>query len=400
MKVAYFDCFAGASGDMILGSLVDAGIDVSDLEAALRPLQLSGYRLHAGRERRGPISGMRVVVETSSGGRPTRRSLRDIEAILDGSSLSQAVIEHARRAFRRLAEAEARIHGIPEESVHFHEVGAVDAIVDIVGAFAGLELLGVGQTYCSAFPCGGGTVQSSHGTLPLPAPATLALLAQAGAPVRRAPVEAGELVTPTAAAILTTAAAAFHQPDMTLQGAGYGIGTRDHPQLPNALRLWIGEMGEEQVSEAVPMGEVQLLETNIDDMNPEFYGYISDLLFQQRALDVWCTPIQMKKGRPGTLLSVLARPLDAAVLAGLLLQHTSTLGVRVQHLRRWEAEREVLPVTTALGPAHVKVKRWLGSVRQMSPEYDSCAILARQHGIPIADVYRIVEAAAWAATES
>lgn len=387
-KVAYFDCFAGASGDMVLGSLVDAGLSLTELRTALGALPVAGYSLEARQEKRGPISGTRVLVEVSEKGH--RRTLGDIEGIIGGADLPGAVRDGALRTFRRLGEAEARIHGVPVDQVHFHEVGAVDAIVDIVGAFAGLHLLGIEEVYCSPLPGGGGTVQSSHGTLPLPAPATLALLAEAGAPLRPPPVEAGELVTPTAAAILTTAARAFRQPEMTLRSVGYGVGTRDHPQLPNVLRLWIGE------SSAVPgpTGDVHLLETNIDDMNPEYYGFISELLFQHRALDVWCTPIQMKKGRPGTLLSVLARPLDAAELANILLQNSSTLGVRVHELRRWEAERETLEVRTDLGTATVKVKRWEGKVLHIAPEYESCAALARQHGVPIAEVYRIVERAA------
>lgn len=390
IKVAYFDCFAGASGDMVLGSLIDAGLAISELDSALKGLRLDGYELSARREKRGPIAGTRVVVEVSEKGH--RRTLGDIERIVNEATLPEPVKTRAVQTFRRLGEAEARIHGIPVDQVHFHEVGAVDAIVDIVGAFAGLHLLGIEEVHCSPFPAAGGTVQSSHGTLPLPAPATLALLAEAGAPVRPAPVEAGELVTPTAAAILTTAAVGFRQPEMSLRAVGYGVGTRDHPQLPNVLRLWIGE----SINAPGPTGEVHLLETNIDDMNPEFYGFISELLFQQRALDVWCTSIQMKKGRPGTLLSVLARPLDAAGLANILLQHTSTLGVRVHELRRWEAERETVEVRTDLGTATVKVKRWEGRIRHIAPEYESCAALARQHGIPLAEVYRTVEAAAWA----
>ena len=392
MKVAYFDCFAGASGDMVLGSLVDAGLPLATLEEALRVLPVHDYRLEATKERRGPITGTRVSVIVDSGPKH-RRSLQDIQQLIDNARLPKTVQESALDAFTRLATVEAGIHGVPVQDVHFHEVGATDAIVDVVGAFLGLELLGVRRFYCSAFPGGQGTISGSHGTLPLPAPATLGLLAQAQAPVRPAPkttTDLGELLTPTGAAILTRAAAYF-QPEMTLQAVGYGVGTRDHPELPNLLRVWLGEAPEGPV----PAGEVQLLETNIDDMNPELYGYVSERLFEWGALDVWWTAIQMKKNRPGTLLSVLAKPQDANTLAAVLLAETSTLGVRTQTLRRWEAERDQIEVATPLGPARVKAKRWDGKVQRLAPEYESCAALARQHRLPLAEVYRIVEAAAW-----
>lgn len=383
---------------MILGSLVDAGLPLEQLIGGLSALGLHEYRLVARKEQRGPISGTRVLVQLSPDASTHRRSLADIQHIVEPAPLPPTVKAASLGAFERLATVEARIHGVPVEQVHFHEVGAVDAIVDVVGAFLGLQLLGIDQVFCSAIPCGPGTLDSSHGMLPLPAPATLAVLAEAHAPVKPAPVTTtplGELVTPTAAAILSEAAS-FRQPEMNLESVGYGVGTRDHPELPNVLRLWLGQT-EDAHGDA--SGEVQLLETNIDDMNPEFYGYVAELLFRERALDVWCTPIQMKKGRPATMISVLARPPDASRLAGVLLEHTSTLGVRMHSLKRWEAERETLTVDTALGPAAVKLKVSSGTVRHVAPEYDSCTALARKHNLPLAEIYRQVEAAAWRALE-
>ncbi len=401
MRLAYFDCFAGASGDMILGSLVDAGLSFTALDTALRealpgPL---GFALECGRERRSSLSGTRVHVSLlAEGPAHQRRTLADILAILDEAALSPAVRERTVTAFRRLAAVEAGIHAIPEEQVHFHEIGAVDAIVDVTGAFLGLELLGVEGVHCSPLPAGGGTTGSSHGVLPLPAPATLALLAEAKAPICVPPPGArGELVTPTAAAILSTIAR-FTQPAMRLESVGYGAGARDNPQLPNLLRVWIGESleaAEPARDPSLPAPQVQLLETNIDDMNPELYGYVVERLFQCGALDVWCTPIQMKKGRPAITLSVLARPAIAPEIAALLLRETSTLGVRVHTLHRWEAERAVVQFDSSLGPVKVKVRREQGRANHVAPEYESCIALARQTGLPLLDVYRQVQTEAW-----
>ena len=391
MKIAYFDCFAGASGDMLLGALVDAGLPLDLLREQLRGLPLEGFRLEGTSEHRGPMTGTKisVLVEPAAG---PRRSLADIEALLTAAQLPPGVVRDARQVFRRLAAVEARIHGIPAQEVHFHEVGATDALVDVVGALLGLELLGVQKVYCSPLPAGGGVVHGGHGPLPLPAPATLGLLAEVGAPVVPAPVaghDIGELVTPTAAAILTTVTT-FRQPAMALKSVGYGLGTRDDPRLPNVLRLWLGE---EQAT--VGMTEVQVLETNIDDMNPELYGYVAERLFAEGALDVWYNSIQMKKNRPGTQLNVLAYPEAAPRLVALILQETSTLGVRTHILRRWEAEREVIEFESSLGPASVKIKRWEGRIANVAPEYEACRALAQRHNLPLGEVYRRVEAEGW-----
>lgn len=401
MAIAYFDCFAGASGDMALGALVHVGLPLGQLQSALRRLPLGGYHLEARTERRGPISGTRlsVVLEPPPGGQG-RRTLADIETLLAAADLSRNVKEAALRVFRRLAAAEARIHGIPVPQIHFHEVGATDAIVDVVGTLVGLELLEVEQVYCSPLPGGPGTVASSHGVLPLPAPATLELMAEVGAPLAPPPAGiegVGEMVTPTAAALLSTIAV-FQQPPLLLERVGYGVGARDHPALPNVLRLWLGQAQYDAAAQDDQLStrQVQLLETNIDDMNPELFGYVAERLFQEGALDVWYTSIQMKKSRPGTQLNVLALPEHTAALVALILHETSTLGVRTRTLTRWEAQREVQRFESSLGTVAVKVKRLGGRVVHIAPEYEDCRALAQRHSLPLAQIYRRVEAEGWA----
>ena len=397
MTTVYFDCFAGASGDMILGALVDLGAPLDAVRAGLASLPVGGYRIETVPDRRGPLTGTRLsVVLEPSHDHEHHRSLSDITAILAGSTLPPAVVEQATRVFTRLARAEAQVHGVDVQEVRFHEVGAVDAIVDVAGSVLALQLLGVDRVACSALPGGSGYVKSAHGVLPLPAPATVALMAEAGAPMFAPPATTrplGELITPTATAILTTLAE-FRQPSGRIAKVGYGIGQRDHPELPNALRVWLCEEAPAAAGGAAPTGEVQLLETNIDDMNPELYGYVAEQLFTQGALDVWFTPIQMKKNRPAVQVSVLARPPMANALAQVLLRETSTLGVRTRLLSRWEAAREVVTFESSLGPAAVKVKRLDGRVVNVAPEYDACRDLAQRHGLPLQEVYRRVAAEA------
>ncbi|MBI2864265.1 MAG: nickel pincer cofactor biosynthesis protein LarC [Chloroflexi bacterium] len=397
MKAAYFDCFAGASGDMILGALLDAGLSLATLTSELAKLRLPGYELDGRRDKRGAIGGTKLTVKLTGGESDSpHRQLADILAIIDQSDLAPPVKERASSVFRRLAEAEAKVHGVPIPAVHFHEVGAVDAMVDIVGSVAGLEALGVMAVYCSALPGGGGMVRSAHGPLPVPAPATLALIASAGAPLAPSPNQEAaryELVTPTGAAILTTLAT-FAQPMMQLQAVGYGLGTRDLSTLPNALRLWLGEVEEESAQ-----GELLLLETNIDDMNPELLGYTLDRLLAAGARDVWFTPIQMKKNRPATMVSVLTTRESEPAMVKVLLSETTTLGVRTQLIHRHEAEREVFRFASSLGEAAVKVKRAGGDVVGLSPEYEVCKQLAAARSLPLQEVYRRVEAEARALLE-
>ena len=380
---------------MILGALVDAGLALDDLRRGLAGLPLTGeYALTAETVRRGALRATQVRVEMNDA--HSHRHLADIVAIIEAGDLSPAVEEKSLAIFRRLAEAEARVHGTSVEQVHFHEVGAVDAIVDIVGAVFGLERLGVAQVYASPLPLGGGQVETSHGTLPLPAPATLELLALAGAPtrpfglsLRTKPWPADvELVTPTGAAILTTLAQ-FSQPPMRVARVGYGAGGRELP-WSNVLRLWLGEPTGQDMT---PATALKVLETNIDDMNPELYGHVMARLFDAGALDVYLTPIYMKKNRPATMLSAIVRDEDEAVLAEVMLRETSTLGVRVRSFYRYEAGREVRQVETAYGPIQVKLKLLGGRIVSVTPEYESCRRVADDQGVPLAEVYRVAQQA-------
>lgn len=380
MNIAYLDCFAGAGGDMLLGALIDIGLPLSELASELCKLPLTGYELRAEKAQCGPLTGTKVTVALAEAQEKEHRSLSQILDIIAASELPQPVKGQGARIFSRLAEAEAKVHGITVEEVHFHEVGAVDAIVDVMGVVLGFHLLGVEAVFASVLPLGYGTTDTAHGSLPLPAPATLELLAMSGAPVRPE-AEAGELVTPTAAAIITTLAS-FHCPPFTLQRIGYGVGAR------HVLRLWLGQTTE------VTTPELLLLQTNIDDMNPELYGYVMERLFAQGALDVWFIPIQMKKNRPAVTLCVLASAQAEGALIETILRETSTLGVRVQAVGRRQAEREVVEIETSLGRAAVKLKRLQGSPVAVVPEYEDCRRLALEHSLPLQEVYRIVFSAA------
>ena len=384
--VAYVDCPSGASGDMILGALLDAGLPLDELQEALRALPLAGYTITAERVRRGALAATQARVRTTGEQQPARH-LSDVLAIVQAAGLPAPVRERATRVFNRLAEAEARVHGITPEQVHFHEVGAVDAIVDVVGACLGLHLLGVREVYASPLPLGRGRVRSAHGTLPLPAPAVLELLALAGAPT--VPHAASvELVTPTGAAILTTLAR-FEQPPLRLSRIGYGAGTREEP-APNVLRLWLG-----QRDETAPREErLLVLEANIDDMPAELFGHAMERLLEAGALDAWCTPLTMKKSRPGTLLSALCRPDERAALLDVVLRETSTFGVRVREITRYAAARELRRVETPFGPVSVKLKLLDGAPAGAAPEYEDCRRLAAERGVPLAQVYAAALAAA------
>ena len=391
-RIAYVDCFSGVSGDMLLGALLDAGLSLDGLRSELAKLPVGGYRIEAAKTQRAGLAATHATVileeaaQTSSSSVETpHRRLPDIIALIESSALPPQDKERGSAIFRRLADAEAQVHGTKPEAVDFHEVGAVDAIVDVMGTVAGLRLLGIETLYCSALPAGGGSAQSAaHGRLPVPAPATLALLSQAGAPIAAGPDPDVELVTPTGAAIVTTLAS-FERPAMTVSTVGYGAGARDLEGRPNVLRLWLGQ------TLAGRPATMLLIETNIDDMNPELYGYAQERLFEAGAADVWFVPIQMKKNRPGVLLSVLCPIEREEAIVGTLLRETSTLGVRVREVARHEAERETLEFESSLGPAAVKVKRLPGQAPVIAPEYEPCARLARERGLPLSEVYRIVQ---------
>jgi uncharacterized protein (TIGR00299 family) protein len=395
VRIAYFDCFSGASGDMLLGSLLDAGLELKDLEADLGRLEMGPYRLVAQRVTRRGLTGTHLRVLEGSGNWPAR-NLPVIEGIVGGSDLPDGVKSRSMAVFRRIARVEAAIHGTTVEEVHFHEIGAVDTLVDVVGFACALDRLGIDQVYSSPLRLGGGTVQTEHGLLPVPAPATLALLAEAGAPTVPGPVEnlletqqSAELVTPTGAALLAEFAN-FAQPSITVQAVGYGFGTKEF-EWANALRVWIGEAPSATVYPESAAGgpegaQIVQLACNLDDATGEALGYVMDRLLAGGALDVWFTPIQMKKNRPATQVSVLARPEDADALASLLLRETPTLGVRRQSFPRYCAERQMRQVETPWGSVRVKVKILEGKIAAASPEYDDCARLAAEAGVPLAEV--------------
>jgi uncharacterized protein (TIGR00299 family) protein len=379
--IAYLDCFSGISGDMLLGALIDAGVAPDALRAELAKLSLSGYQLDVAKTQRAGLAATSVTVVLEEAKQPHRR-LADILSLIERSALSGEDKERGAQVFRRLAQAEARVHGTEPEAVEFHEVGAVDAIVDVLGAVAGLRLLGVERLYCSPLPVGGGTARGAHGELPVPAPATLALLADAGAPLAAGPDAEIELVTPTGAAIVT-ALARFERPAMAVRAVGYGAGARDLEGRPNVLRLWLGEALARPAT-------MLLIETNIDDMSAELFGYAQERLFAAGAADVWFVPIQMKKNRPGVLLSALCPVERESAVVEVLLRETSTLGVRVREISRHEAARETFEFESSLGPATVKVKQ-LPGLTTVAPEYEACARLARERGLPLLEVYRIVQ---------
>lgn len=380
-RLAYFDCFAGASGDMILGALVDAGVPLEKLQETANRLGIAGVQLSAQHVKRGEFFAVKVDVHAPP--EHAHRHLHHIEAIIDRANLPAPIRNQATQIFRRLAEAEAQVHHTTPEKIHFHEVGAVDAIIDVTCSVAGLHYLGVEQVAVSVFPLGGGTIKCEHGLIPVPAPATLELLR--GFPARPGPVES-ELVTPTGAAILTTLAKPGAQPAFVPQQSGCGAGTREHENLSNVLRVFIGETAVAETADTAI-----LLETNIDNMNPEFYPYVIERLLEAGAMDAFLIPIIMKKGRPGILLSVLLPPEKTEDVLAVVYAETTTLGIRLRNvnrhkLRRWQERRH-----TSLGEVEIKFAEWKtpeGRLRQtFSPEFESCKILARQHALPLREVY-------------
>lgn len=382
--LAYIDCFAGISGDMTLGALVDLGLPLEKLEAELRRLPLSGFTLKAERTSRKGIACCRVEVRTDEHGHQ-HRNFAHIRRLIEASPLAEGVKGRALSMFTALAEAEAGIHGCARDEVHFHEVGGVDAIVDIVGAALGLEHLGIHTVVVAPIPTGSGFVDCQHGRLPVPAPATLALLK--GVPVYGSDIEM-EMTTPTGAAIATTLATSYGAlPSMCVQGIGYGAGTRELSDRPNLLRIVLGE----PPAAAQSLDEtVSILETVIDDMNPEFYGYLMEKLFEDGALDVGWVPVHSKKNRPGNLVQVLCRPEGREGLLQRILAETTTGGVRYGDVRRRILPREAVRVQTVYG--EVTAKRFTGAdgTRRLAPEYEICRTIAQARGLPLRDVYAAV----------
>ena len=386
MTTLYLDTFSGISGDMMLGLLVDLGVDLAALESELGKLPYSGYRLERREEIRHGIGGTRVEVFCEKN-QPTR-TWAEIDAMLATATLGAATRERARGVFRRLGEAEAKVHRVPLDAVHFHEVGAVDAIVDIVGSAIGLELLGVDEIICAPLPLSSGLVHGSHGAMPLPAPATLELLR--GAPVRDAGNDR-ELVTPTGAAIATGIARFGSLPAMTVERIGYGVGGWDLADRPNLLRGVLGTVGAQH---SLEQDRVSVIETNLDDASPEWLGSLLDRLMDEGALDAAFSPLQMKKNRPGIRVTVIAQPDDAPRLARLLLRESSAIGVRLHETRRLKLCRESRTVETPLGLADVKLIYEGDELLRIAPEHASCQALARNSGRPLPEVYRTVTTAA------
>lgn len=386
MKTLYLDTFSGISGDMFLGLLFDLGVEQQQLEVELRKLPVEGFELKVGREQRHGIAGCRVRVVCSE----TRqhRSWSSIDKLLAESALATATKDLARRFFRRLGAAEAKVHGIDIDRVHFHEVGAVDAIVDLTGAAIGLQLLGVEQIICSTLPLSRGMSRCAHGALPLPAPATLELLT--GIPV----VDSGcdkELVTPTGATIVSEIAEFGPLPHLLIETTGYGVGGWQLEERPNLLR---GIIGTTINPEQPGRDQVQLLETHIDDSSPEQLGFLLEQLFEAGALDAGYTALQMKKNRPGVRLTLVCKPQQTAELARLILHQSSAIGVRSSCCERYKLERRAARVGTQYGEARVKLLYDGGQFLRLTPEYEDCRQLARTSGQTLDKIYRLVEEAA------
>jgi len=386
MRVIYFDCFSGASGDMIVGALLDAGLELKTLREALDRLGLTGFHVEATQVKRCGIAGTRFEVVIDKPQHEHRR-LGDILAILAKSGLSRRVKEGSERIFRRLAEAEGRVHGTDAEQITFHEVGAVDAIVDVVAAAIGFEALGVEQVVVSPLPTGSGFVECAHGRLPVPAPATAALLE--GVPVAARSIEA-ELTTPTGAAVLTALAERFGtRPAMKVTSVGYGAGAKDFEGTPNLLRVIIGEGAASAESD-----RMWVLETNIDDMPAELFETLFEKLFAAGAADVFTSAIQMKKVRPAVKLSVIVSHELRAAAEEIIFRETTTFGIRAYEVERRKLLRESVSVETELGRVNVKLGRLGGELITVSPEYDDCRRLAAEQGVPLKDVYEKARAAA------
>ena len=377
MRLLYFDCFAGISGDMTLGALVGAGADARALVEQLEQLDFGNFEVRFEKVDRAGITATRAVVET--GEHHHHRGLSQIVKIIERSRLSARVQERATRIFMRLAEAEARVHNVPVDDVHFHEVGALDAIVDVVGACIGFELLGVERFAASPLHVGSGTVEMAHGRFPVPPPAVVELLK--GRPVYATDI-AGELVTPTGAAIVSTLCESHGPlPAMQLQTAGYGAGGRTYEKFPNVLRVLVGEVAAEAQNERLVM-----LETNLDDVSPQVVGHLMERAFKRGALDCFFTPVQMKKNRPGVLISVLCRPAERESLMQLIFNETTTLGVRSYEVERRALARESVTVETRYGAVRVKLARQQGRLTHATPEYEDCRAAAEQHNVPLRDV--------------
>lgn len=393
MRAIYFDCFAGVSGDMTIGALLDLGVEIDALRSQLESLNLGSYEMNISRVKRSSIAATKfdVLIDES---RQPHRHLRDIREIVESSSLSELTKRRSMRVFELIAEAEARVHGTTPDKVHFHEVGAVDSIIDVVGAMICIELLGIEEFLSSPLRVGRGSIKVAHGEMPVPAPGTAELLR--GIPIYSGDRD-GEFVTPTGAAIVAALCSNFGSlPSVKIERVGYGAGTRDPKDFPNALRLILCEIQKDKLQNAESIAapdSVIVIQTNIDDMSPQAYGYVMERAFDAGALDVFMTPVQMKKDRPGVLLTVLCEQSKLDAITDLLLRETTTLGIRYYATKRRVLDRSIETVETEYGAVKIKVARAGKTTLHFQPEYEDCARLAREAGVPLIEVQRAAEAA-------
>lgn len=381
MKIAYLDCFAGVSGDMVLGALLDLGLDKEALESVLADLRLGPFSIEANRVTRNGIGAMDVKISVKK--QQKHRHLKDIFDSINSGKLSDSVRERSKLVFQRIAEAESTVHRMPVERVHFHEVGAVDSIIDIIGSVWGLEQLGISQCYCSAISLGSGTVKCDHGIIPVPAPATLELVK--GFPVVKK--EAGtELTTPTGAALVTTVAKHVETiPEFRIVATGCGAGDKEFDSFPNIFRILMGE-----VKSSYEQDNLLVLETNVDDMNPELYPYIMDKLIAKGAADVFLTPVIMKKGRPGHMITILLKHELIDECLTIIFRETTSLGVRLFETGRRKLKRDIVSLHTPWGKLHAKSYVFNGD-KHVVPEYDECKKIAERENIPLNTVYDTVK---------
>jgi len=384
MRIAYFDCFSGLSGDMFVGALLDAGLKIEILEKELNKLNLSGYQLEVNKVLKKGISASQFKVKIQEKG--VERRFKDILNILEESKLDQEIKNEVKKIFFKIAEAESKIHQEDIEKIHFHEIGGLDSIMDISSAVIGIKALEIKEIYSSPLPLGKGFVKCAHGILPLPAPATLELL-------KNIPTYSGgmesEMVTPTGAAIISTLTKDFgERPLMKIEKIGYGAGEREF-SIPNLLRVSIGEkiLSDRDLMDGYIHDEALLIETNIDDMNPEFYDYIMDKLFSQGALDVFLTPIQMKKNRPAQMLSIIVYEQNLKEILKVLFSESTTLGVRIKEVKRLKLTQANFIAETKYGKIKVKVGIFKEDIKTIAPEYQDCQKIAQQYQVPLKEVY-------------
>ena len=384
MKIAYFDCFSGISGDMTVGSLLDAGLKIGTLEKELKKLGLTGYQLEVDKVVKKGISATQFKVRIKEEG--VERRFKDILTIIEKSKLDEEIKKETKKIFFNIAQAESKIHRKDLDKIHFHEIGGLDSIIDITSAVIGIKTLGIEEIYSSALPVGKGFVKCAHGVIPVPAPATLELLKNI--PTYSGGIES-EMITPTGAGIIGTLAKSFRErPLMKIERTGYGAGEKEFT-IPNLLRISIGEkiLKDEHSKDGYVRDEAVLIETNIDDMNPEFYDYIMERLFSQGALDAFLTPIQMKKNRPAHMLSIVVYEQNLKEILEVLFSESTTLGVRIREIKRLRLAQQNFIAETKYGKIKVKVGIFKGEIKNIAPEYEDCKKMAKQHQVPLKEVY-------------